>query len=85
MGRNCAPGGNRWEGRKGGYNTQTKTTVRVTFPKCEEMKVGNLVEISAPGGGSIVMTLPFPMSEQGLAKIAEKIREAGGRFEVLNS
>lgn len=58
--------------------------VRVSFPKSDEMRIGKAFELSAPGGVSLVLSLPFPITREGLAKIAEKIEAAGGRLEVLN-
>lgn len=58
--------------------------VRVSFPESDEMRISRAFELSAPGGVSLVLSLPFPITREGLAKIAEKIEAAGGTLEVLN-
>jgi hypothetical protein len=61
------------------------TMVRVSFPESDEMRIGKAFELSAPGGVSLVLGLPFPISREGLAKIAEKIEAAGGTLEVIDN
>jgi len=61
-----------------------KFKFKVTFPPGDEVKLMNFAEVSAPAGVSIVIKLPFPMSEAGLAKIGESIKKAGGTVEMIN-
>jgi hypothetical protein len=59
-----------------------KTKFRVSFPPNDKIKLMNMMDVSAPGGLSIDFKLPFPMGEQGLNKLFESIKTAGGTVEV---
>lgn len=61
-----------------------KTKFRISFPAGDSIKLLNLAEINAPGGMSILFKLPFPMSEMGLNKLLEQIKNAGGSVEIEN-
>lgn len=60
-----------------------KSNIRICFPEgIQNFKLLKFAEISAPGGITMILRLPFPMSESGLAKIAETIKQQGGTLEI---
>lgn len=61
---------------------KAKTKFKISLPPGENIKLLSLAEISAPGGVSFELRLPFPMSEAGLGKLGEAIRNAGGTIEI---
>lgn len=65
-----------------GKYKKPKSVIRLSFPPTDETRILNVAEISAPGGMSIALELPFPMPEASLSKIAEAIRNAGGTLEM---
>jgi len=66
-----------------GAKYKPKAAVRLSFPPGNGFKLLNMAEISAPGGVTVVLKLPFSMSESGLSKIAESVRSAGGTVEFI--
>lgn len=60
-----------------------KSSIRITLPEgVQDLKLFKFAEISAPGGVTMILRLPFPMSESGLGKIAEAIKQQGGTMEL---
>ena len=60
-----------------------KTMVRISFPEgTQNIKLLNLAEISAPGGVTITVKMPYVMGEASLGKITESIQKSGGTMVI---
>ena len=74
-----------WEAQQRGASyRKPKAGVKISLPPGDGIKLLNMAEVSSPGGVSIVLKLPFPMSEGSLGKISESIKKVGGTVEIEN-
>lgn len=73
-----------WGATAGSGNLyKAKTELRITYPEgCQDVRLLNLADITAPGGLTIRVKLPFPMTEPLLLKLADAVKMTGGTVEI---